>query len=727
MRLETKLVASFMVLGLVPALILGWVGFQRSAAELEVAAANRLQEAAVAYGETIDRSLYERYGDVPDFADNPLARSDDPTARQEFVDHLMLVHPDYELILITDTSGRITTISGKDRDGNKLDSSGLVGASVVDTDWYQTVVIGQLPLDNVHYSEAHYNPMVESVFGERRLTLPFTAPIYDGSGTLVGAWHNEVSFDRIVSDVMAEARHALADQGVTTVETKVLRSDGVVLDSADRSTIGRLNLAEEGQEAALLAIGTPGSHGATVEPNIETGVEQINGYAVTDGAHSFAGYNWGVLVRQDSAEAGAPAAGIRDLMFTIGLAIMAGTALIGWWLARGIVRPLNRNVDLLEAVSHGDLTVEVDNHRRDEIGQMSSALDRALHSISGTLCQVEHSTADLTTSASQLSAVSRDMSSTAHHTSEQANDVAAEAERISDSSTSVAQAMDEMSSSIREISNNTATAARMTAQAVDVSTETRKRVEKLDASAVEIGDVVSLITSIAEQTDLLALNATIEAHRVGDAGKGFAVVANEVKALAAQTAGATDQIRTSIETIQNDAVHAVQAITEINDLVEKVNEIAVTTAGAIEEQSATSAEVSSQIQTVTSGTVNISQSISAVARATGDTNKGADTTLRSADQLTRLADGLSQVLAHFTLPVSESGPCAPRPGQAAEAHSGTDAVAGLLPAANIASPANTANPANTAINQPVPAGSMVGSTSPDSIGLEEDLLEAGWQ
>jgi methyl-accepting chemotaxis protein len=120
-------------------------------------------------------------------------------------------------------------------------------------------------------------------------------------------------------------------------------------------------------------------------------------------------------------------------------------------------------------------------------------------------------------------------------------------------------------------------------------------VNKLGQSSIEIGKVIKVITAIAGQTNLLALNATIEAARAGDAGRGFAVVANEVKELAKQTANATEDISQRIEAIQTDTKAAVQAITQITDIINQINDFQSTIASAIEEQTATTNEISRNI------------------------------------------------------------------------------------------------------------------------------------
>ncbi len=646
--LNTKLMASFLVLGIVPALVLGWYSLRTSAEQLHQAASFRLEDAAITDGDMIDRNLFERYGDVQAFAANPLAQGTS-IDRQEIVDFLTINYGIYDLMLLVDMNGKVLTVNDVDGSGAPIDGSRLIGHDVSNEEWFRVVSSGQTPAGGTYYTDAHRSSLVSALYGREILTLPFTAPIVDDSGRIVAIWHNEASFERVVSDIMDQRVEAFAQQGLVSIETQVLRQDGVLLHDADPDTVLSFNLVDAGLEAAAGATGQRGSSGVTTEVHKRAGTVLINGYAVTDGALGFEGYQWGILVRQDEKEAAAPVAVLRKSLFVIAAIIVLVTSAAGFWLARGLSRPLKRSVAKLEEVSKGDLSVEFEVNSQDEVGQMATALNSALASIGGTMAQVDHSASDLTNSAGNLTSISQDMSTAANDTSDQATGVAAAAEQIAASSNTVARAMDQMSASVREISDSTSDAARMTAKAVEVSGLTKVRMEKLDASATDIGNVVNVITSIAEQTDLLALNATIEAARVGEAGKGFAVVANEVKALASQTSSATEEIQAKIEAIQSDAVGAVEAIAEISDLIDQVNETSTTIAGAVEEQSATTAEVSSSIQAVTDGTTSISANITAVADAAGTTTAGAAKAQEAAGHLESLAEHLSGVLVRFTL------------------------------------------------------------------------------
>ena len=176
---------------------------------------------------------------------------------------------------------------------------------------------------------------------------------------------------------------------------------------------------------------------------------------------------------------------------------------------------------------------------------------------------------------------------------------------------------------VRDIAKNANDAARVANEAVQVAESTNQTVGRLGASSAEIGEVIKLISAIAQQTNLLALNATIEAARAGAAGKGSAVVANEVKELAEQTAKATEDIGGKIAAIQNDTQSAVSAIAGIGEVIGKINEISGTIATAVEEQHATTGEMSRNLTQAAEGSRVIAENISGVAQAAQNTSQGA--------------------------------------------------------------------------------------------------------
>lgn len=268
---------------------------------------------------------------------------------------------------------------------------------------------------------------------------------------------------------------------------------------------------------------------------------------------------------------------------------------------------------------------------------------------------VTKSSEGLASAAEELSQVSQQMGANAEETSAQANVVASAAEQVSNNVRTVATGIEELTASIGEISSNASKGAEVTVSAVEVAGATNATIAKLGDSSTEIGNVIKVITSIAEQTNLLALNATIEAARAGEAGKGFAVVANEVKELAKETAKATEDISQKIETIQGDTRAAIEAINEISSIINNVNDIQTTIATAVEQQTATTSEMSRSISEAATGSVEIARNIAGVADAAASTTTGASDSQRAAAELARMAADLQALVGDFKM--QQQGAC----------------------------------------------------------------------
>lgn len=301
------------------------------------------------------------------------------------------------------------------------------------------------------------------------------------------------------------------------------------------------------------------------------------------------------------------------------------------------------------AAERGDLTRDVTVRGGDAVGQMGDALGRFFGNLRSSLSTIAGNASDVGRSSEQLNAVSQRMSGNASETSKQASVVSAAAEQVNKNVQTVATGAEEMSASIREIAKNANQAAQVASSAVRVADSTNTTVAKLGESSAEIGKVIKVITSIAQQTNLLALNATIEAARAGEAGKGFAVVANEVKELAKETARATEDIGRKIEAIQGDTKSAVDAIGRISKIIDEIADIQNTIACAVEEQTATTNEISRNVVEAARGSAEIAQNITGVATAAESTSRGAEETQSAARELSRMAAELQRLVSQFSV------------------------------------------------------------------------------
>jgi methyl-accepting chemotaxis protein len=354
--------------------------------------------------------------------------------------------------------------------------------------------------------------------------------------------------------------------------------------------------------------------------------------------------------KASEAAAGAEAAAGTSRT-TILAALVSGVAvavLLGFFVARTLSRGMRRVQDTTEALAAGDLTATAGLTSEDELGRMSRSLDAAMGSLRGVMAKVAASADAVAASSEELSASAAQISASSEETAVQSNVVSGAADEVSRSVATVAAGAEEMSASIREIAQNANEAARVAAGAVSEAEATNATITKLGLSSKEIGDVVKVITSIAEQTNLLALNATIEAARAGEAGKGFAVVANEVKELAQETARATEDIARRVEAIQADTGGAVEAIGRIGTVIGQINDYQLTIASAVEEQTATTNEMSRSVAEAAGGTTEIAANITGVSAAADSTTQALSQTRVAVDELSRMAADLRAGVAGFT-------------------------------------------------------------------------------
>jgi methyl-accepting chemotaxis protein len=298
--------------------------------------------------------------------------------------------------------------------------------------------------------------------------------------------------------------------------------------------------------------------------------------------------------------------------------------------------------------THDDITerrkAERENALLGEQAARRAVLDEAIivfrQSIESVLGAVANGVAAMKSTATELSATSNEtetQTAGAVHTSSEAFS------RVDTAST----AAEELSRSIAEINRQLVRATDVVRAATDEAQSTNREIAGLAEAAQKIDDVVKLIQSVAGQTNLLALNATIEAARAGTAGKGFAVVASEVKALAVQTAKATEVIAAQIAAVQSSTQSTVRAIASIAGRMQEIQQFTAAIAAAAEEQHSATSEISNSVAAAASGTKSVVSGLERVSDAIGDMRTSADTVLTASATVEKAADSLRSSVEGF--------------------------------------------------------------------------------
>ena len=392
--------------------------------------------------------------------------------------------------------------------------------------------------------------------------------------------------------------------------------------------------------------------------------------------------NFAVVVTQDTAEVQAPLVSLRNLILGIAVisAIVAGA--VGAYFARGLSGRIQRLSDAMVQLADGNTDVDVPAKESggDEIDDMAQTVvvfrknaiqrqqleadQRAASETSNAQAarvrdlieQFRNEIGDMLSAVSsnsdEMRSVAENLNDIADATAGEANGASSASEQASGNVQTVASAAEELSASIQEIARQVTSTTEIVHKAVDSASQTNEKIGGLAESAQRIGDVVRLISDIAEQTNLLALNATIEAARAGEAGRGFAVVASEVKELATQTAKATEEIGSQINDVQTATKEAVSAIQEITETMGEVNSYTSSIASAVEQQGAATGEISANVQEAAQGTQHVAQTMVNISDKVNDTSNSATMVLTSSASVSERTGELRKTVDRFLADVS---------------------------------------------------------------------------
>ncbi|PID77559.1 MAG: chemotaxis protein [Deltaproteobacteria bacterium] len=359
--------------------------------------------------------------------------------------------------------------------------------------------------------------------------------------------------------------------------------------------------------------------------------------------------------------------------------VFLGIALLCLYIVCGISRSFALMLSIIKDIAQGegDLTRRVEINTRDEFGELAKWMNMFIDNLHQIVVQIKTNNSCLIDSATLLSSISDKASICSEQTAYKSDNAASTAEKMagdikdiseateksSENLQMVVAAAEELSASINEVAANMSTGSQITGKAVGRAGNISEKMNNLGTAAGEISQITETISDISNQTNLLALNATIEAARAGEAGKGFAVVAGEIKALAQQTADATGEINNRIRNMQDLTAESVAAIGDVVGIINEINEIVSSVAVGIEQQSATTQEISGNVAKVSSGTQDVNDHLgnaslasNVVSSDTGEVsglvheiNTGINQVGSSAADLLVLAEDLNAIVAKFKL------------------------------------------------------------------------------
>lgn len=641
LSLKTILITFCLCLALVPLSIVAAMAW-RSATNSADDMANTYYTVAANMVDKIDRNLFERYGDVQAFGLNHAVRDteswykpseDNPIV--QVMNNYVDTYDIYYFTLLVDPQGKLIAVNTRDDSGNPIDTSALYGKNFSSEPWFVDCVAGRFyenkdgSFTGTVVTDIYTDEAAKEFYSDEGLALGFSAPVHDAHGNVIAYWRNVAKF-ALVEDIVLSTYKDLEKQGLASTEITLLDKHGNVIVDCDPSTLGRVeiardmsvigkfNLADKGVEAAERVVaGETGSMTRSYHARKE--IDQVAGFAPSQGALGFPGMKWNALVRVASSEALATSNTTKTMSVAILVVASVVVVIASWYFARWLIGAL----------------LEVD------------AVARYLAGASEQLAAA----------ADQLSSGAQQQASSLEETAASLEEITGTVQQNADN----AQQANQLSSGARDVAEKGGT---VTQRAVTSMSD-------INSASNKIADIITTIDEIAFQTNLLALNAAVEAARAGEQGRGFAVVAGEVRNLAQRSAGAAKEIKSLIQ----DSVNKVEAG---SDLVNQSGETLEEIVTSVKRVTDIVGEIAAASREQASGIEQVNRAITQMDHVTQNAASQTEELSSTAESLSAQANHLRDVVDQFNLSSEKHGKskaAAKRPAKSAKRSSTTPPAA----------------------------------------------------